>query len=278
MIRSIVLAFDGSRHSWAAWRYGMDLARAYRAGLRVVSVVDARVAHHPKLLEAETLAALNLSEASREKLLLAFEDRRRKQLAEIEQETRAGGVGFTGEVAHGIPAEVVCLEEVHGDLIAMGHRGESPSWQSVMLGSNAEAVIRQCIRPVLLSPAEYAPIDRILACYDSSENSTHALFRAAHLAQSLKLPMTVLTVNRNIQQAEQIVAEARIHLRAATATFEQRTVAGHPADRILDAADAERCGLIVMGVHGHSVVRESIIGSTTEEVMRRTKVPLLLVK
>lgn len=278
MIRKILLAFDGSQHSWTAWQHAVEVARAFGAGIKAISVVDARVAHHPKLLDADTLRALNVSEDSKDALIFAFEARRRRLLEEVQTKTAQERLSFQSEVAHGIPAEVVCLEETDADLIAMGHRGETPPWPALMLGSNAEAVIRQCTKPILLAPADYTPVERIVVCYDGSENATHALFFSAYLAEKMQLPLMVLSVNRNLPLAEQTISEVGVHLKLATMPIERRAVSGLPAESILKTAASEGCGLIVMGVRGHSVFRESLIGRTTEEVMRRTPVALLLVK
>lgn len=53
---------------------------------------------------------------------------------------------------------------------------------------------------------------------------------------------------------------------------------GNPVDEILKQAEKRNCDLIVMGNHGHGIIEEAIIGSTTRKVLRRSKKPVLVVR
>ena len=45
---------------------------------------------------------------------------------------------------------------------------------------------------------------------------------------------------------------------------------------ISDVVRNEKIGLLVMGAYGHSRIRSLVIGSTTTEMVRSCKVPVLL--
>nr|WP_160048438.1 universal stress protein [Natrialba sp. INN-245] len=53
---------------------------------------------------------------------------------------------------------------------------------------------------------------------------------------------------------------------------------GKPADVILEYADEHDIDAIVMGTHGRSGVDRVVIGSVTETVVRRSQVPVLVVR
>jgi nucleotide-binding universal stress UspA family protein len=55
-------------------------------------------------------------------------------------------------------------------------------------------------------------------------------------------------------------------------------VAGHPAEAIVNLADAEKPDLIVMGTHGHSALGNMVLGSVASGVLARCRVPVLLVR
>lgn len=59
----------------------------------------------------------------------------------------------------------------------------------------------------------------------------------------------------------------------------QVIVANRPsATHILEILDQLGCDLIVMGTHGHSWLKQLLFGSVTEEVVRRARCPVMVVK
>lgn len=59
---------------------------------------------------------------------------------------------------------------------------------------------------------------------------------------------------------------------------ERLTRVGLPGDEILDVAEEEKVGLIVMGTHGRTGVKRMLIGSQAEGVVRQAEVPVLTVR
>lgn len=53
--------------------------------------------------------------------------------------------------------------------------------------------------------------------------------------------------------------------------------AGEPAPTILSQAAALRAAMLVVGSHGHSAAYDLIVGSTTQRLLRRSRVPVLVV-
>jgi nucleotide-binding universal stress UspA family protein len=56
-------------------------------------------------------------------------------------------------------------------------------------------------------------------------------------------------------------------------------IAARPgANHVLEILDKLGCDLIVMGTHGHSWLKHVLFGSVTEEVVRRARCPVMVVK
>jgi nucleotide-binding universal stress UspA family protein len=55
-------------------------------------------------------------------------------------------------------------------------------------------------------------------------------------------------------------------------------VRGHPVQQILTTAEDSHCDLIVMGSHGYGALEDAMLGGTARRVLRRAKVPVLLVR
>jgi nucleotide-binding universal stress UspA family protein len=63
---------------------------------------------------------------------------------------------------------------------------------------------------------------------------------------------------------------------SADRPFEAVVLIGEPSPKIVALAHRERSDLIVVATHGLSGYRKMFLGSTTEEVLRRTEVPVLV--
>jgi universal stress protein A len=136
----------------------------------------------------------------------------------------------------------------------------------------------------------------ILCPVDFSEQSRQALRWASAIARYRDGELTVLSVVEPLlAQAARIRlgvdlarAEAEPALREfVEATFPERVrqashvqmevTVGDPSEAILQTARRLKAGLIVMGTHGLGGFRKLLLGSTTEQVVRRTEWPLLAV-
>lgn len=136
----------------------------------------------------------------------------------------------------------------------------------------------------------------ILCPVDFSEQSRQALLWASAIAQYRSGEMTVLSVVEPLlAQAAEIrpgVDLARAEAEAALREFVEATLpervrqashvrievtVGDPSEGILQTGRRRKPGLIVMGTHGLGGFRKLLLGSTTEQVLRRTEWPVLAV-
>lgn len=53
---------------------------------------------------------------------------------------------------------------------------------------------------------------------------------------------------------------------------------GNPVEMILTESKARNCDLIVMGTHGHGTLADAMLGSTARRVIRRSTIPVLVVR
>ncbi len=53
---------------------------------------------------------------------------------------------------------------------------------------------------------------------------------------------------------------------------------GNPVEEIINQSRKQNCDLIVMGTHGHGTLEDAMIGNTARRVIRRSKIPVLVVR
>lgn len=133
-------------------------------------------------------------------------------------------------------------------------------------GAMIEAALFGSGRPVLIVPYAHESglkFDRILVCWDGSQNSTRAIADA----------MSFLVRAKNVEVVTVAIAgkaDIAHHLSRHGVTVEVRNTVAHSQEvslRIRSHAAQQSADLIVMGGYGHSRLRESVLGSATEELV-----------
>jgi nucleotide-binding universal stress UspA family protein len=92
------------------------------------------------------------------------------------------------------------------------------------------------------------------------------------------LSVTVVTVGeKRVGGAKKGLEDAKALLNAAGHDGADMPVEGRPEEVLGRLVEDEDFGLLVMGAYGHSRIRSFVIGSTTTEMVRSCKVPVLIV-
>jgi nucleotide-binding universal stress UspA family protein len=98
------------------------------------------------------------------------------------------------------------------------------------------------------------------------------------LVQAAKAAYDVATINQETETELRALADD-LATEAGAWAPEVRTIisVGDPATEIIKCAEEDDADMIVMGTHGRSGYRKMFFGSVTEQVLRRSPVPVLAV-
>jgi nucleotide-binding universal stress UspA family protein len=276
MLKSYLVTVDGSDYAAAAVAYATALARRSAARVTLLHVVDIVSLEGPFLADLSGIVGvvpyLDLQRQVRENLL----DKGRLVLEDHAAKVREAGLECATVLETGVVSRVICEAAATHDAIVAGRRGEHATWGGLLLGSTLEEVVRGCAKPVLVTPREAAPLTRILAAYDGSRTANRALGLAATLAAGLGLPLVVVAVSSDEEEGRATLAEAEAYLEPHKLDTKAVLEGGSPVEGILQVCRREGCDLVVMGAYGHSRVRELFVGSTTDGLVRKADVPVLL--
>lgn len=142
-------------------------------------------------------------------------------------------------------------------------------------------------------------IKTIVLGYDGSEGSERALRLAAALARPGQATVYVVhafeppnldpvstfggssppptsRLDHAMASARDVGDKAVLELTEAGIEAEPEMIQGSPGAAILDVAEAKAADLIVVGRRGHGFLKELLLGSTSEHVVRRAKAPVLI--
>src|SRR5919201_1177493 len=287
MLRTILVPLDGSPLAEYALPYAERLADACSARLVLTRVLPVYSSEPPQE---------NLTSA----------DEAWAYLERIAARLRAHGRHVETSAVWGEPVEMI-LERVRAtraDLVVMATHGRSGAGRW-LYGSVADQVLRRALVPVLtvpphaggVWPAERPP--KILLALDGSKLAEAALEPVAELAASLGSPLVLVQViafppfalyaddgaylaafdcDAAIAGAQEYLAGVAARLQHAIGEVHVRAVLGQPAAEIAEIARKEGADLIAMATHGRSGLARLVLGSVATATLRRTTVPLLLIR
>ncbi|MFK7902256.1 MAG: universal stress protein [Nitratireductor sp.] len=161
-------------------------------------------------------------------------------------------------------------------LILIGKRGQSANYAASHLGSNMERVVRESKKPVFVASRAFKPIEKILLAFDGGKS---ALYAVEHLSKSTVFggkTIHLLTVGSESEENKAALEKASASLKTAGYTVSTEIVAGAPAEVISEKAKSDNYDMLVRGAYGHSRIRSLIIGSTTTQLIRMCKIPVLM--
>ncbi|WP_297469944.1 universal stress protein [Thermococcus sp.] len=275
MFERILYPTDFSEVSLHALRHCIpELFKLGAKELHLLHVIDITVAE---------IEAFELEEVYREKL------------EELAKEMREKGINAKAEVRVGIPSLEIAeaSEKANVDLIVTPSVGENV-WRQMFMGSTASNLARATKRPVLLLKYRKKD-DSFELAVDCSELFKRPLVALDFSKCSVKIVQTVKKFEEliehgillhsvdygKIEELEHNIAIAKKNLEKSSkdlsAEFELEVMVGTASQAIIGTALAKGATLIVLGKKGRSILKDLILGSTAERVMRDSKLPVLLV-
>ena len=275
-IKNILVAYNGSKASDAAVRMGLLMARKYDAHLTGV------LAHGmPQVLSS---AGPWLTE------------RLSEQLNDIIQRTKSEiyeGISakFNGLIAASDRTEMCHWYDIYGsadatiaeiarrfDITLMGEFTPVPGEEQVML--RPDMVALQSGRPVMIVPADYEVAklqEHAVLAWDGKRAAARALSDAMLILETKSL-VTVLTIGHDGPERDITGVNISAHLdrHGIKTEFVKLPRKGSIGTMITDFCRESNAGLLVMGAYEHSKFSEDLLGGVTNDVLKKTTIPVLM--
>jgi nucleotide-binding universal stress UspA family protein len=146
------------------------------------------------------------------------------------------------------------------------------------LNSGLRQLIQRCPTPILAVPEGSEKLNHLLLAFDNSPKAREALYLSAYLAGRWKMTLTVVTVEKNDQpdQMEESGRVAREYLENLGINANFLNLCCRPAEAILQTVQNEEVDLIIMGGYSAKPLKELFTGSTVDQVLRKTTIPVLI--
>lgn len=254
--RRILVPVDLSHVSVLAWRWARAFA-AHGAHLEALYV------HETPATPVLGLPGLSLSAAGRARIMARM---------------RKAYPGGSVRVEQGDPSVVICRHARRFDLVVMGSHARR-GIDRALLGSVCETVVRDAPVPVLSVKSGPRKVSSVLAPVNTLPYSRKGLLLAANAAEALGTTLTVLYVAQDKTRGP----NPRFFINGMLSRLPEGLVkavrpklvlrTGEPLVEILK--ESRRHGLVVLTAHRKSLLRDLVLGTTAERVLRYAKHPVL---
>ena len=277
----IIACIDGSIYSPSVADHSAWVAKRLAAPVELLQVLGRREASSSDLsgnisadAQQHLLAELAQLDAERAKLI---QKRGRMVLDAMKARLEEAGISnVTTSLRHGDLLETLAERETDAELVVIGKRGEAADFAAAHLGSNLERVVRASHRPILVASRAFVPIDKALIAFDGGSSALKAVDQLSRSPLLQGVEVHLVTVGSDTPEMRRRLEGAVAQLKGGGHTVQMRFVNGVPDKAIAEIVDNEGMNLLVMGAYGHSRIRSLVIGSTTTEMIRSCKVPVLL--
>jgi nucleotide-binding universal stress UspA family protein len=144
------------------------------------------------------------------------------------------------------------------------------------LSSGFSKLVRNCPRPILAVPQVISALNRGVLAYNGSPKADEALFVSAYLSLRWKIPITVVVVDDEKIESGKTMHRVQSYFKRQEVHAHYVMEVGDVSDAILRTADEDHSELIIMGGYGAAPVKEVMIGSAVDQILRESRTPTLI--
>jgi nucleotide-binding universal stress UspA family protein len=282
--KTLIALVDGSAYSESVCHHAAWIAQKFSWKVKVYHVmgrregVDKQDLSGTIRLGARSALLKQLSELDTERSKLAQEHGR--AILEDAKTIIEGDGEITVEtrLRHGDLVETITEKEDSGEMIVIGKRGEAAGLAMEHLGSNLERIVRASHKPVFIANRAYKPIEKVLVAFDGGASSLKAVDFISRSPLFAELEVSLVFAGKDSPEIRKTMDAAVSSLKAGGLEAGIVIRSGEPENVLSQITALDEHELLVMGAYGHSRVRSLIIGSTTTEMIRSCRVPVLIMR
>lgn len=283
MIKKILIPTDGSANSLTALEYGIYIARKLDASLIGLYVLDVNLIQGPMLTDISGSVGMPPYDGFFDAIETSLNEKADGILRDFQERCKKSGIKAEVKKTIGKISPIIIEEAQSADLILMAKKGEHFHLkEGGLLGSVAEAVVRNSGKPVLITPENFVEIESMGLAYDGSDSASKALKLSLELSDQAVWPLTAVIITSDAKKAAalstQIEDMNQKESVAPTSDCEIIILSGKEQDEIIKFIRESAVELMVMGAYGHNRLRELLLGSTTSHVIRKSPIPVLLTR
>ncbi|HNW94618.1 MAG TPA: universal stress protein [Anaerolineaceae bacterium] len=201
------------------------------------------------------------------------------QMMELRFEKRLAEMGMSGKllIVSGEITNKLSEHSLLSDLLVL--RLAFPPTGGILdrLTSGIGSILHSAKRPVLIVKEQALPFERMMVVYNGSPKSKEALFVGAYFAGRFDTKLCLFTLDDGTPDLESETSYAKTYLRKLNLDFEFiLRKGGNLAEAALEEAAAFGATTIVLGGYSGNSLFDRLFGSTIDNLLQKTELPVLI--
>lgn len=251
LFNDLIIALDDSENAWNALEMGIQLSHLENSRLHGLHI-------HSELSEQDSGDHSILQEPFYQRC------------------HQAGISQFDFKIAAGEVGKILCDQARFADLVLLPLNHPPGTKPIPRLSSGLITIIRNCPVPILSVPSPPAGIRSLLLAFDGSIKSREAMYIAAYFGSQHGSRLTVLTSSEGLVDPEAVQQQAQEYLAQFPMSTDYLIREGPVSRAIADLQVQRGIDLVMIGGYGGNVLRDVVLGSTVDEVLREIQLPILI--
>ena len=249
LFNDILIPLSGDAESWDSLEQAIIIAQHERAQLHGLHIVDSK----EKVQSAEALAVQT----------------------QFDQRCAQANINGKLVIEFGDVTKKISERATMTDLIVL-KIVHPPMGGIFTLKSPFRTILANSSQPMLAVPGKATQFKRALLAYDGSERSKEALFVATYLAEMWKTELMVFTALEGTKLKPDVQDYVKRYLEIHEVQAEYILTEKDAKATLKSTMDEQRPDLVLMGGYGRSLIREMVIGSTLDQMLRESTIPIFI--
>jgi nucleotide-binding universal stress UspA family protein len=277
MIKSLLVILDESASSESAKVLGVKLAKAYKASLSGIGILDAPWITAP---EAIPLGGAAFKVDLDEKVLKNATHRVHAIEKKFMDYCKNQKISSSIIDTEGIPHEEIEYFSAEFDVLVIGKDANFHFSSTQDTTGSVKQLLRDSPRPIIVTSPQLPNQDNplVLVAFDGTFASSRTLHMAILLGILEGKTLHIASVNEDEEEARRWIniAVKLCQTHGLKAHIHPIATAQKPSIALLKLMEDLKPSLIVMGAYGHSGIRAFFMGSCAKDFLKETDIPLFI--
>ncbi len=178
----------------------------------------------------------------------------------------------------GSPSNNIIKESFFYDMLIIGMRTFFHFETSNLPGDSLDKILDHTVTPIFAVPDNYKKIEKVLVVGDKNNASFRALQRFSHIAENSGYEISLLMKSDDKKEVDFYLTRSEEYLRAYGMDKIEKEWTNHSLREIIENKYLDKVDMIVIGSHQHKSLKEFVLGTLEDYLIKANVKPVFIVQ